>query len=464
MLGIIIGTILLLNTVTAFVTVFRRPQDIATSWAWLLVMLIPIIGPLVYFVLGRRLPHDRLRADSPRNAHGTALALERQLAGLETGKAAKLKATLIRVGGALLSSGNQVELIGERTEFNRRLCTDLSAARKTILLEAYTIEPGADGRRVRDLLTAAAKRGVTVRVLYDDFGSRRLGAKFWRDLKHADGQVETFGSSKRGRLNPRVNYRNHRKIIVIDAAIAYTGGFNIGRQKNKVRQTRDIQLRVRGTAVSIYERIAIADWNTTASTPAVEYTEPAVPVPPRPGATLQVLASIPSLGTAQLDIAYLRLIAIAEKEIVIQTPYFIPSDSLMDALGLAVGRGVTVRVLMPKRSDQPILTAASMFYMERLVNLGVHALIYQGDFVRSKVVIVDGKVASVGTANFDPRSFNLNFEVNTFIYDVDLCQRLLAASQREARYAHELTAMGIAAIPRRRKFGQELARLFAPVL
>lgn len=464
MLGFFIVLIVLLNTVTAFVTVFRSPRDITASWAWLLVMLIPIIGPLIYFVLGRRLPHDRLRADSPHNAHGTAVAIERQLASLHDGKTDRLKTTLLRTAEALLSSDNHVEIIFERADFMHRLCKDLQHAERSVLVEAYTIEPGSEGEHVRDLLTAAAKRGVTVRVLYDVFGSRRLRNNFWRELVRSGGHVATFASSKQGRINPRINYRNHRKIVVVDSALAYSGGFNIGRSKNKVRQSRDIELRVCGAAVSVYERIAISDWNTASRAETVEYPQPALPLVGSTSGTLQVFASIPNLGTAQFNIVYLRMIATAEKQIVIQTPYFIPSDSLMDALGLAVGRGVEVRVIMPKHSVQPILTSASMFYMERLVNLGVHAMIYQGDFVRSRVVVVDGKIASVGTANFDPRSFNLNFEVNTFIYDPDLCQQLLAASAREERYARQLSAKALARIPRRRKLGQELARLFAPVL
>lgn len=462
MIQLIVILILLLNTVFAFWTVFKNTRDIASSWAWLLVLLVPIIGTAIYFVIGRPIVGSRLRSEpAVYNAQRVALA-ERQIKAIALSPTRMLKRTLLKSTASLITADNRLQLYTDLDEFTARLFRDLKHAQSAIMVEAYSIEPDENGREFLRILTERAQNGVKVDVLYDAFGSHRLPHHFWRPLRAAGGLVEAFGAGQWGWINPRVNFRNHRKIVIIDAHKAYTGGFNLGRQKNRPRLAGDLHLRIRGGGVWELMSIFVRDWNRTARTQTI------ATIPPRAeqegsGTSVQFLPSRPHTQSSDLSLAYQRLIAAANDYVYIQSPYFIPDTSLLDALALAIGRGVDVRIMIPRQSDKRLLTRASLFYLEQLCLLGARVFTYEGGFLRSKSIISE-EVVALGTANFDPRSFDLNYEVTSFVYDLSFSSQLTdvfldnqaSSKELDRQYFHKVTSG--------QRLRSELARLIAPIL
>ena len=462
MIQLIVILILLLNTVFAFWTVFKNTRDIASSWAWLLVLLVPIIGTAVYFVIGRPIVGDRLRSEpAVYNAQRVALA-EKQIKAVPLSSTRMLQRTLLKSTASLVTRDNQLRLYTDLDVFTERLFHDLRHAQSAIMVEAYSIEPDASGNEFLRILTERAQNGVRVDVLYDAFGSRRLPHHFWQPLRAAGGLVEAFGSGQWGWINPRVNFRNHRKIVIIDAHKAYTGGFNLGRQKNRPRLAGDLHLRVRGGGVWELMSIFVRDWNRTARTQTLATLPPRTPQQGT-GSTVQFLPSRPHTQLSDLSLAYQRLIAAANDYVYIQSPYFIPDTSLLDALALAIGRGVDVRIMIPRQSDKRLLTRASLFYLEQLALLGARVFTYEGGFLRSKTLISE-EVVALGTANFDPRSFDLNYEVTSFVYDLRFSSQLTDVFLDNQAAAKELTRQYFQNVTSGQRLRSELARLIAPIL
>lgn len=467
MVQLLVILILLVNTVYAFWTVFRNTRDIASSWAWLLVLLVPVIGPIVYLIIGRPIVGGRLRAEPVVYNRRRVKFAEKQVPLVGSGPTRMLKRTLLRSTASLLTSDNKLQLYTDFDEFTANLLHDLARAQSAIMIEAYSIEPDAVGYELRTILIARVQAGVRVDLLYDAFGSRRLPPHFWQPLRRAGGVVEAFGAGQFGQINPRVNFRNHRKIVVIDAHTAYTGGFNVGRQKNRPRLAGDYHLRVRGGGVWELMSIFVRDWNRTARTQTIATIPPRVnqdaQVTSGSGATVQFMPSRPGAAISDLSLAYQRLIAAASDFVYIQSPYFIPDSSLLDALALAIGRGVDVRIMIPKQSDKKVMTRASLFYLEQLCLLGARVFTYQGGFLRSKAIISEGVVA-LGTANFDPRSFNLNYEVTSFVYGEVFSHTMTDVFLDNQGQSRELNRNYFAHVPAGVRLRSEFARLIAPIL
>lgn len=462
MIQLIVILILLLNTVFAFWTVFENTRDIASSWAWLLVLLVPVVGTAIYIVIGRPIVGGRLRSEpAVYNQQRVDLA-ETQIHEIGLSPTRMLKRTLLKSTASLITSDNRLQLYTDLDVFTARLFRDLRHAQSAIMVEAYSIEPDANGYEFLRILTERAQSGIRVDVLYDAFGSRRLPRRFWQPLKAAGGLIEAFGSGQLGWINPRVNFRNHRKIIVIDARKAYTGGFNLGRQKNRPRLAGDLHLRIHGGGVWELMSIFVRDWNRTARTQTIPT------LPPRAeqadgGTSVQFLPSRPHTELSDLSLAYQRLIAAANDYIYIQSPYFIPDTSLLDALALAIGRGVDVRIMIPRHSDKRLLTRASLFYLEQLCYAGARVFTYQGGFLRSKSIISE-EVVALGSANFDPRSFDLNYEVTSFVYGAEFSNQLTDTFLDAQAQAKELDRQYFRNVTSSQRLRSELARLIAPIL
>lgn len=458
LMGVLLG-----NTAFAFWTVFHSERDITASWAWLLVLLVPGVGLLLYAIVGRRMLGHRLKVTPAPDAVERAAAVAAQLAELPDTPSGRLQQLVLRAGGGLVTSGNRLTLMGRYEDFQTALQHDLAHAQHTIIIEAYSVEPDAFGESVRDVLAAKAAEGVTVHVLVDPFGSRRLPRLFWQPLKAAGGHVAWFGGSRFGRLNPRLNDRNHRKIIVVDSRIAYTGGFNLGRHHRRIRLGADLHMRLMGPAARELQRVCALDWRYSVQSGVMPALGEAHMQAQSPGQTVQVVTSAPAHPVSVLAVVQMQLVGLARDRLYIQTPYFIPDDSLLDVLELAVARGVDVRVMIPHRSDQRLLTAASLFYLQQAQAVGVRVFTYRGDFLRSKVVIADD-ILLTGSANLDPRSAVLNFEVNTLSYAGGLAEKRAAQFITDQLQATEWQAMQFNAVGQHRRLRWAVARLFAPVL
>jgi cardiolipin synthase len=431
-----------LNVIGAIVILHYERRNPRAAVLWLLfIFVLSTFGLVVYYFFG-------LSAHRIRRRYRTKEAEDRR--GLEeiyrsnspdgTGQglncAPSEYSSLVRMllaNNFRLTSGNKVDLINDGREKFRLLFKDLEEARDHIHAEYYIVRDDDLGNRFLDLLVQKAQEGLKVRLLVDGVGTR-LPPSHVAGLRERGVEVLIFFPPVIERfpaLNLRINHRNHRKIVVVDGRIGYLGGYNIGDEylgkDERLGRWRDTHLRVEGPAVSDLQARFLLDWYFTLSRP-LEAEARFFPKPERPGdGSVQIVSGGPDRRQSRVKEAYLKLIGSAKRSIYIQSPYFVPDESVQDALRVAALSGVDVRIMMPRLPDHPLVHWASIDYVGELLPSGVRAFLYQDGFLHSKAIVVDGAVASIGSANWDIRSFSLNFETNAMMY----C-RSVAVKQEEA--------------------------------
>lgn len=318
-------------------------------------------------------------------------------------------------------------------------------------------------------LTAKAKQGVKVRLLYDELGSRRLSKRMLRPLIEAGGEAAAFFPSRFRIFNLRMNYRNHRKLVIVDGRIGYVGGFNVGNEylglDPKFGYWRDTHLRIRGSAVHSLQTRFILDWNQATRKHDITYEHELFPEDAPAGEVgMQVVASGPNSRLEHIKQGYIKMIASAKHSIYLQSPYFIPDASMLDALRIAVLSGVHVHVMIPDKPDHMFIYWATLYNIGELLETGANVYLYKNGFIHAKTLVVDQEIASVGTANTDVRSFKLNFEVNAFIYDANVSLRLVEAFKQDIAVSELLTIEKYRSRPLRIKFKESISRLLSPIL
>lgn len=485
----IITAILVINIIAAIFTVLRSVRDISTTWAWLLVLIsLPVIGFAIYLFAGRGLSAKKVRAIKTEYRRGSKAFVamqkhenthDRLLPAAVSSTAAKELTTLfLNTASAPVLGDNSVKLYFDGKDKFAQLFADIEAAKDHVFVEYYTIYNDQLGNQLRDLLIKKAKEGVTVKVLYDAWGSLGAGRKFWAPLIATGAKAEAYFSSQHLITDFRLNYRLHRKIVVIDDAIGYIGGFNVGDQyvsrKQKFGFWRDTHLRIRGNTVYALKVQFLMDWNATVpDDQAAPYELDLAPLSPENlahsnihlgQAPMQIVASGPDSDAQQIKYGYVKMIASATKSIQLQTPYLIPDDTAMDALITAALAGIDVQVMVPDMPDHPFIFRATQYYANYLSRFGIKVYHYQNGFLHAKTLVIDDAIASVGSANFDIRSFKLNFEVNAFIYDTDIAQQLSAAFDEDLKHSQFLSPQVIKGQGRWLRFKQYFSRLLSPIL
>lgn len=300
-------------------------------------------------------------------------------------------------------------------------------------------------------------------------GSRGVRKRHFKELLDLGGQVEVFFPSILPLINPRLNFRNHRKIVVIDGRIGYIGGFNVGDEylglSDRFGYWRDTHLRLEGSSVHPLQTRFILDWNQASAKNDIEYAERYFPIIPQKGnAALQIISSGPDTDWEVIKYNYLRLITNAKRYIYIQTPYFIPDESFFDAVRIAVLTGIDVRIMIPNKPDHMFVYWATYSYVGQLVEAGAKVYHYEKGFIHAKTIVVDDEVASVGTANIDVRSFSLNFEVNAVLYDRILAHQLAEIFEGDILDCVELTHELYKNRSNIIKFKESISRLLTPIL
>ena len=472
--------IVIINEVAALVTVFREKRDIAATWAWLMVLMIPVIGFIIYAFLGRKLPQKRLeRISSPTAQHLYDTFEEQRTAFVEMPHPEDSLVQTYRrtimlfqsIDESFLSEDNQVEIFTTGITFFNRLLTDIEQAKQSIHIEFYTIYNDQIGNRLRTLLEQKAAAGVEVRVLYDSWGSMGVKKSFYDNLRKNGGFASPFLMTHSNFLDFRLNYRDHRKIVVIDGQIGYVGGFNVGDQYlgrlKKFGPWRDTHLRIQGGGIYSLQQRFLRDWNASVK-PAERLTHfkdyfPSAAL--NKGQTaMQIVSSGPDAPLQAIKLGYLRLINAAQDHIWIQTPYLIPDNSVIDALRIAAHSGVDVRIMIPSMPDHAFVYRATQYYARALANEGVTIYSYQVGFLHAKTMTIDGKMAAVGSANLDFRSFQLNFEINAFLYDRQLVDELEQIFINDVRDSRVITPEMFDAQPLGLRFKQTFSRLLSPIL
>lgn len=474
--------IVVINEIAAIFTVFREKRDIAATWAWLLVLtLIPVIGFIIYAFLGRKLPHKRLNLMKSQTQLKLKEALERQKEQfIKMPKPKHVTMQVYRrtimlfqsINDSFLTRHNHIDIFTQGDKLFGKMFDDIAAAKESIHIEFYTIYNDRLGNRLRTLLEQKAAEGVTVRVLYDSWGSMGVRSSFYDGLRERGGFAAPFLLARSNIFDFRLNYRDHRKIVVIDGKIGYVGGFNIGDQymgwSPKFGPWRDTHLRIIGGGVYGLQRRFIGDWNASMKKAANKIKHyrtyfPEIKVK-NGGTALQTVSSGPEAELETIKMGYLRLINAAQDHIWIQTPYLIPDDSILDALRVAARSGIDVRIMIPCKPDHPFVYRATQYYARTLASEGVTIYTYQKGFLHAKTMMIDGKMASVGSANLDFRSFKLNFEINAFLYDRWATDQLEQIFMDDIRNSHVMTKQMFDQQGRWLHFKQRFSRLLSPIL
>lgn len=472
----------LLNLLFAAAIVFLERRNVAATWAWVLVLLfLPGLGFVLYLVLGQN--HI-----SRRRFYRIKAANRKRLERIVNRQREMFAESRIRFNDpdmepyrdfmymnlssahAIYSQDNEVDIFAEgETKFNR-LLRDIEEAKDHIHIMYFIVRDDKLGRLIINKLTEKAAAGVEVRFLVDHIGSHRLTRRFFQPLIEAGGQAAFFFPSRLGVLNIRVNYRNHRKLAIIDGRIGYVGGFNIGDEyRGRSRRFgfwRDTHIRVRGSAVQQLQARFLMDWNTAAPDRVViadkRYFPEDGPGPGRIG--MQVVSSGPDQDEEQIKNGFIKMIHEAQSFIYMQTPYFVPDDSFLTAIRIAALSGVDVRIMIPSRPDHRIVYWATLAHLGELLQSGVRVFLYTKGFLHAKTIVVDGKISTVGTANIDNRSFRLNFEVNAFLFDSDVSGHLKRLFEEDLRDCIELTPDMYAERPLLHKARESMARLLSPIM
>ncbi|MFT8400722.1 MAG: cardiolipin synthase [Lentilactobacillus diolivorans] len=479
----IFNIIVVVNAIFAIITVFREKRDIAAIWAWLLVLVfLPVAGFIAYAFLGRKLPKNRLfklhkhvqmQLDERLKEQRAQLGHSDKTPADEVVRRSRNAVDMfMTTDSAFLSRQNKVRIFTNGNDLFHRVIEDIEAAQKSIHIEFYTFYNDRIGNEILDLLVKKARQGVEVRVIYDSWGSMGTTRKFFQPLLDAGGRAFPFLNTRSVLLDFRINFRDHRKIIVIDGKIGYTGGFNIGDQylgrKKEFGNWRDTHIRIIGSGVFGLQARFILDWNATSPRDQIDEDEVEAkyfPVTTTKGTVnMQIVSSGPDSDLQQIKMGYIKLITMATKYCWIQSPYLIPDDSVMDALRIAAMSGVDVRIMVPNMPDHPFVYRATQYYARQLSEQGVKIYYYNNGFIHAKTMVIDDEISSVGSANLDYRSFKLNFEINAFIYDQKFSQDMrqifindMAVSNLQTAEMFEKQSLWL-------KFKQTFSRLLSPIL
>jgi cardiolipin synthase len=475
--GILI--LLALNTLAAAITVLKQQRPVATIWAWLLVLiLLPGVGFIVYYFVGRKLSNQNIFRIRNQEVYGLNGLREKYLDENRKQKnvdnyrhdVKKMMRVLFKSDYSILTDNNHVDIYIDGNEKMDQLVKDIYAAKDSVHVQYYIFTDDEVGMRVVEALIDRANAGLEVKLMTDAVGSRLLRKKSIKRMEEAGVQFESFFSrSPFFIFNFRLNWRNHRKIVVIDGVVGYVGGFNVAKEyigKGPLGYWRDTHFRLTGDAVKTLQSRFMVDWFASKEAKPSDFEHEYFPDAEVEGNTaMQIVSSGPDEESDQIKMGYLQMINLAEEHIYIQTPYFIPDEAVFEAVEMAALAGVEVHIMIPFKPDHPLVYRATEYYVKGLLSAGVHVHKYREDgFMHAKTVCVDGHVASVGTANFDIRSFALNFEINAFVYDEAVVQRLEDIFKKDMEESTKVGKDHFENQSRWKKFRQGFSRLFSPVL
>ena len=465
-------------------------RDPSKTLLWILMfMIFPGVGIVLYVFSGRNIRKHKLfkaKTKSSKLSHRQLLnsmeilknIVKNQQKMLEEGSlmgddASPIKERVVRllfnIGQFPYTTNNELEIYKDGHEKFANLIEDMKAAKDHIHLEYFIVKDSQIAREIQAVLIEKARQGLEVRFLYDDFACWRLkiNRSFLRELKEAGVKCAAFLPTKFPIFGGQLNYRNHRKIAVVDGKISYTGGLNIGDEYmgkfKKFGYWRDTHIRIRGIATHMLQLIFIVDWYLT--TNELLSDDKYMPKMKIIGDTaIQVVGTGPDSKWEDIHYAFFSAISQAKKRVYIETPYFIPDESLLKAIKTAALSGVDVRIIFPQKIDHYIVNIASYSYFEEIMKAGGKVYLYQNGFIHSKVFLVDDELASIGSSNMDLRSFMLNFEVNAFIYDKEYVNMVADQFYRDQEDSIQLLEENYRTRNVWVRLAESISRLFSPLL
>lgn len=476
----IIQNIAFINLLLSIVIVFFERKSPKSVWAWLLLLyFLPVLGFVFYLLLGADMKKRKMfRIKEVEDHISEAIRQqEYQLKSLNVeefdtnlSKFTDLVLYNLRTSGAVITGDNDVDILTDGDEKFDRLIEDIRSARHFIHIQYYIIKNDVLFERIRKELVKKVEEGVEVRILFDSMGCRTVPRSYWKHLNEEGIRTAEFFPAFFKRLQLRINFRNHRKIVIIDNRVGYVGGFNIGKEyiglDDKFGYWRDTHLRIQGSGILSLHLRFLLDWNYAAKENLFgqkKYFEKVYPGE-RDHCLMQIISSGPDTARQMIHDNYLRLITKAKERIYIQSPYFIPDESVMDALMIAVHSGVEVNIMIPCKPDHPFVYWATYSYIGDLVMAGANCYTYDNGFLHAKGIVVDGKVFCYGTANMDIRSFALNFEVNAVVYNEEKAKEMEERFRTDLRVCTKITGNMYGGRKLIIRIKEQVCRLLSPVL
>lgn len=427
-----LSVLIVINILIALVIIFLERKDPSATLAWIMVLFVlPGLGLILYMGFSQNIAKQKIFKLFDNEKAVMTMPSANQKEAIEAGEfnfenqSGRSWESLIKLNQSYASSyyseNNKVEIFTDGKEKINSLFNDIDRAKESIHVQYFIVKKDIVGDALLRKLILKAREGLQVRLLVDALGSWRINKDLVEQFIGYGGQYAEFFPTKWKFFNSKINYRNHRKIVVIDNKLAYIGGFNIAREyigkKRRFGYWRDTHLKLRGDSVQDLNARFLIDWRCAShediNVEEAFFTE----FEEKGNVGIQILSSGPDDNKEEIKMALLKMISSAKKSIYIQTPYFIPDEPILEGLKMAIQSGVDVRLMIPSIPDHMFVYWATYSYVGEILNHGGKVYIYNNGFIHAKTMSVDGQISTVGSTNFDRRSFRLNFEANAFIYD-----------------------------------------------
>ncbi|MDR2467017.1 MAG: cardiolipin synthase [Prevotellaceae bacterium] len=457
-------------------------RDPLRTMMWVIVLyFLPIIGLILYFFFGQNYRKTKIfNKKTLRDLKYIDRLTKRQVHLLHKKEifedynskqdVRNIMTLLLNNSKALVSRHNRIETYHTGDATFSAVKTALRSAKSHIHMESYIIEDDLIGNEIKDILVRKALDGIDVRVIYDDVGSWHLSSRYTRDIVRAGGKILPFMKVRFPFFSSKLNYRNHRKILVIDGKVAFMGGINIADRYidgGKYGYWADTHMKIEGESVESLQIIFMVDWYFVSREILLKRCEKYFPAHPAVSdeTLVQIVTSGPDSDWASIMQAYFFIINGAKKHIYISTPYFTPNESILTALKTKSLSGVDVRLMLPSRSDSRLVYLSTLSYLSELMEAGIKVYLYTKGFNHSKFITVDGHLSAVGSANIDMRSFEHNFEVTSIIYDERITRQLEKSFQIDIQNnSKPVNPEKWNSRPARKNILEGCARLLTPLL
>lgn len=475
------GLIVALNIIFSLIIIFVERRKPTSTLLWVMTInFLPIIGFILYLILGQDLSKIKMFDKKEQLERKMYYIARNQIQALEHSNIESYPdvydyldmVRMFNTGESeIMYLNNNVERFIEGAKLFESLKKDIKEARISVYIQSYIFKSDILGTEIIELLKQKAKEGLEVILLVDGMGGRQFKSKDRKALEQAGVKVEIFFPGIFKNINTRINFRNHRKITIIDHKIGYVGGYNIGDEyisrSSRFGKWRDTHLKIVGDAVRGLEFRFYLDYKFAAGKRARIAPMTLIgadKIEDFSSTEICVVTSGPDNKVDSIRNGYEKMITKAKKRIFIQTPYFVPDEGLFKALKTAALSGVEVNIMIPRKRDHIFVHWASLSFIGDLLTWGCKAYFYEDGFLHSKIVISDDIVSSVGTANFDIRSFELNFEVNAFIFDKDINVQLVEDFYKDVESSTEITLEDYQKRGLHVKFKEGISRLLSPIL
>lgn len=465
---------IVITVVVATVLFERRDPVKAVSWITV-VVLIPVAGLVFFVFFGQSFRRNKIFnqkeiGDLKQISQFSKMQVKEFAKTDDPFIADNLQTIklLLNNSKTLLTQNNNIKILNDGKATFKSIISQIKAAKESIHLEYYIFEEDELGLQIADLLMDKARNGVEVRFIYDDVGSWDLSKKFIKKMTQAGVKMHCFLPVIFPWFSSRMNYRNHRKIIVIDGVVGFTGGINIAKRYVKGTKNgvwRDTHIRIEGQAVRMLQITFLTDWYFATKESMINSTKYLPPIEDDYGNTpVQIAASGPDSDWASIMQAYFVSITKAKHHIFISTPYFMPNQSIITALKVAALSGVDVKIMLPSKSDSKLVHWASRSYFRELLEAKVKIYLYEKGFNHSKLMCVDSNFCSIGSVNMDERSFEVNFEITAMIYDPVIAMEVEQSFNLDLNDCEKLTLSKWENRKHKDNFKESVARLFSPLL